>query len=112
MIRRTALCFFVIAIMAGSLALAADAPSVSAAEATFKAKCTMCHGPDGGGKTMMGEKLNIRDMRSEEVQKQSDADINGIITNGKGKMSPYKGKLSDEQIAQLVTYIRELGKKK
>jgi mono/diheme cytochrome c family protein len=111
--KRAGILAILIGLMAVPLTFAADAAATaSAGEATFKAKCTMCHGADGSAKTLMGEKLKIRDMHSEEVQKQSDAELTGIITNGRGKMAPYKGKLSDEQIAQVVSYIRELGKKK
>jgi cytochrome c6 len=78
---------------------------------TFKTKCAMCHGADGSGKTVMGEKLNLRDLRSPGVQKQSDADLTQIISKGKGKMTPFESKLSKEQIDQLVTHLRELGKK-
>jgi mono/diheme cytochrome c family protein len=78
---------------------------------TFKAKCAMCHGPDGSGKTAMGEKLKLRDLHSPEVQKQTDAELTQIITKGKGKMAPFESKLSKEQIDQVVGYIRDLGKK-
>jgi cytochrome c6 len=84
----------------------------SAGETLFKAKCAMCHGPDGSGKTMMGERLKIPDLRSEEVQKQTDTQLKEIITNGKAKMPAYKGKIQPPQIEQLVGEIRELGKKK
>jgi mono/diheme cytochrome c family protein len=80
--------------------------------ANFKAKCAMCHGPDGSGKTAMGAKFNIRDLRSAEVQKQTDAELVEIVTKGKNKMPPYDGKLTKEQIGQLVAYVRELGKTK
>ena len=52
---------------------------IAAAEATFKAKCAMCHGADGKGK----EAMETRDLTSADVQKQSDADLTAIITNGK-----------------------------
>jgi mono/diheme cytochrome c family protein len=90
-------------------------PALSVAQdgaAIFKSKCAMCHGPDGSGKTAMGEKLNIRDLRSAEVQKQTDAELSQIVTKGKNKMPPYDGKLTKEQIDQLVAYVRDLGKKK
>jgi mono/diheme cytochrome c family protein len=93
------------------LLTAFSAGAQSAGETLFKAKCAMCHGADGGGKTVMGEKLQIRDLRSAEVQKQSDAELTQIITKGKNKMVAYEGKLSKEQIEQLVAQIRELGKK-
>lgn len=77
----------------------------------FKSKCAMCHGPDGAGKTPMGQKLNVRDLRSAEVQKQSDADLSNLVAQGKGKMPAFGKTLSDGQIKLLVAHIRELGKK-
>jgi mono/diheme cytochrome c family protein len=90
-------------------------PTLSLAQdgaATFKAKCAMCHGPDGTGKTAMGEKLKIRDLTSADVQKQTDAELVQIVTKGKDKMPAYDGKLTKEQIDQVVAQIRALGKKK
>jgi mono/diheme cytochrome c family protein len=74
----------------------------------FKAKCAMCHGPDGKGQTAMGKTLNLRDLGSAEVQSQSDADLTGVITNGKGKMPKYDGKLTKEQIGDVLKYVRTL----
>jgi len=78
---------------------------VAAAEATFKAKCAGCHGADGKGK----EAMKTRDLASADVQKMSDADLGGVISNGKGKMPPYKT-LSADQVKDLVAYIRSLKK--
>jgi cytochrome c6 len=83
----------------------------SAGETLFKAKCAMCHGPDGKGEVPMGKKLSARDLGSTEVQSQSDAQLTEVLTKGKNKMPAYDGKLSKEQIAQLVAYIREFAKK-
>ncbi len=77
---------------------------------TYKAKCAACHGASGAGDTTMGKNLKIRDLGSADVQKQSDADLNTIITKGKGKMPAYDGKLTKEQIDDLVKYIRTLKK--
>jgi len=77
---------------------------------TFKAKCAMCHGADGAGQTAMGKNMQLRDLGSADVQKQSDADLNGIITNGKNKMPKYDGKLSADDISGLVKFIRTLKK--
>ena len=79
--------------------------------ASFKAKCAACHGADGSGKTAMGEKFGIRDLHAAEVQKQTDAQLTEIVTKGKNKMPAYDGKLSKEQIDQVVAFIRSLGKK-
>jgi len=82
----------------------------SAAEATYKAKCAMCHGPDGKGETATGKMVKVRDFSSEEVQKMSDADLTSVISSGKGKMPRYKT-LSADQVKDLVAYIRAFGKK-
>jgi mono/diheme cytochrome c family protein len=78
----------------------------------YKAKCAVCHAPDGSGSNTMGKQLGAKDLRSDEVQKKSDAELNGVITNGMPpKMPAYKDKLTADQIKGLVSYIRELGKK-
>jgi cytochrome c6 len=80
-------------------------------EAIFKAKCAMCHGPDGSGKTKMGEMLKIPDLHSAEVQKLSEPELIHIVTKGKQKMPAYEGKISKEEIQKVVAYIREMEKK-
>ena len=79
----------------------------------YHTKCAVCHAADGSGSSVMGKKLGAKDLRSDEVQKKSDAELNSAITNGVGKTMPaYKDKLSADDIKGLVSYIRELGKKK
>jgi len=80
--------------------------------ALYKSKCAMCHAPDGSGNSPTGKALKVTDLRSEEVQKKTDAQLIEITTNGKAKMPAFKGKLTEPQIKELVQYIRELGKKK
>jgi cytochrome c6 len=91
-----------------SFILALALPPLAAAESaadTYKSKCAMCHGADGS-KSMMGAKP----LNGAEVQGMSDADLTAAITDGKGKMPAYKGKLTDPQIKDLVGYIRTLKK--
>ena len=96
----------------GLLALCAGSSRAqSAGETLFKSKCAMCHGPDGKGEVPMGKKLSARNLGSTEVQAESDAQLTEVVTKGKNKMPAYDGKLSKDQIAQLVAYIREFGKK-
>ena len=82
------------------------------AAALFKAKCAVCHGANGDGSTAIGKNMKLRDLRSAEVQAQTDAQLKTITCCGKGKMPGYQGKLTDDQIAQLVSYIRTLAAKK
>jgi cytochrome c6 len=80
-------------------------------ESLYKTKCTLCHGADGSG-TTLGKKMKARDLRSPEVQKQTDEELIAIITNGKNSMPPFKAKLSPEHMPQVLGHIRELAKKK
>ena len=77
----------------------------------FKAKCAACHGADGKGEVPVGKKLGARDLSSAEVQGQSDAQLTDVVTKGKNKMPSYDGKLTKEQIGELIEHVRELGKK-
>jgi mono/diheme cytochrome c family protein len=96
---------------AGILLLLAPARAQDDAATTFKSKCAACHGPDGSGNTAIGTKLKMRDLRSPDVQKQTDPQLTDIIVNGKSPMPAYKGQLTDEQIKKLVSYIRGLATK-
>jgi mono/diheme cytochrome c family protein len=75
-----------------------------ASEAVYKSKCAMCHGADG-------KKAAGHDLSSADVQKESDADLEAVIANGKApKMPKYADKLKPEEIKGLVAYIRTLKK--
>jgi cytochrome c6 len=83
------------------------------AAATFNSKCSGCHSADGSGSGAMGKQLGVKDLRSSDVQKQTDAQLIATITNGDGqKMPAYKGKLTDAEITGVVGYLRDLAKKK
>jgi len=81
------------------------------AEASYKAKCAGCHGPDGTGSTAAGKAMKVRDFHAPEVQKETDAELTDIISNGKNKMPKYSDKMKDTEIKDLVAYVRGLGKK-
>ena len=92
-------------VLGGTTAAAQDAA------ATYKAKCTACHGADAKGETPVGKKMGIKDLASPEVQKMSDAELTTVIADGKNKMPSYKKSLNPDQIKELVTYIRSLAGK-
>lgn len=99
--------FFVLASL-----ICAGISSAQTGASLYKAKCAVCHADDGSGSGKMGQQLGAKDLRSADVQKQTDAQLNDSIANGVGKKMPaYKGKLTDDQIKGLVGYIRELAKK-
>jgi mono/diheme cytochrome c family protein len=77
----------------------------------FNTNCVLCHAADGSGGSPTGKSLKAKDLKSDEVQKVSDADLNAVITNGRNKMPAFGKKLKPEEITALVQYVRSLAKK-
>ena len=99
-------------ILAAALILAAVPVAFAAADgaAIYKAKCASCHGPDGSGQTPVGKSMKVRDLRSADVQKQTDQELYNWTADGKGKMPAYKGKLTAAEINALVAHMRTMAK--
>lgn len=95
-------------------ALAAASAAMSHAQdsgaATYKAKCAMCHGADGSANTPAGKSTKALPFSTPELVAETDAKLIASTKNGIGKMPAYSGKLSDEQIKDVVHYIRSLQK--
>jgi cytochrome c6 len=98
---------FTLAIVFSSRAAAQDD-----AAALYKAKCASCHAADGSGDTPVGKKLGVKAFNAPDVAKNSDAAWTEATKKGKGKMPAYEGKLTDDQIKELVKYMRGLAKGK
>lgn len=77
----------------------------------FKANCVLCHGADGSGNTPAGKAMKAKDLKSDEVQKQTDAQLTEVISKGRNKMPAFGSKFSPDQIKSLVAYIRQSAKK-
>ena len=75
-------------LMVISLALLiAGAVSVRAADAkeNWEKHCAKCHGPDGKGKTKMGEKLGIKDYTDAKVQEEPEGRRHDQGHQGRGE---------------------------
>jgi competence protein ComEA len=94
-------CLFALAMVPVVVARGVAADSAN----LYKTKCAGCHGADGAGKSTMKN----TDLRATEVQEQTEAQLQEAVTSGKEKMPGFKDKLSKEQIAGLITYVRSLG---
>jgi len=103
--------FFGLTLFVVSIVRASPGPDSAASSATFRAKCAMCHGPDGSG-SEVGKSMNVPDLRSAVVQKLPDAELAQVIANGKGGMPSFKNSLSEQQIHALVAHIRSLHQRK
>ena len=90
--------------------IAAPAFAQSAGADTYKAKCAMCHGPDGTASTPMGKMMKIPSFKAPDQVKATEATYITVTKEGKGKMPAYNGKLTDAQIKEVVSYIRTLQK--
>jgi cytochrome c6 len=84
----------------------------SDADKIYKSNCVLCHSADGSGSSPTGKAMHAKDLRSDDVQQQSDAAINEVITKGRGKMPAFGAKIKPDDITKLVAYIRALPNKK
>ncbi len=92
------------------LALICSTYALADGGADFKERCAPCHGSKGAGDSKLGQNLHVRDLGSADVQKQSDDELASTIGKGKGTMPAYDGKLSKDQISDIVKWIRTLKK--
>ncbi len=71
----------------------------------YAANCATCHAADGGG----GQGPALGDGAANEAM--TEAEMIRIVTDGKDAMPAWQGKLSSEEIAQVVDYVRtDLGR--
>lgn len=93
-----------------SLSFAASAFAADDTAKVWKAKCASCHGEDGKAQTKQGKAEKIEDMTTAEWQTEwTDEKMKTIILEGSKdnkKMKPFKGKLTDQQVDDLIKHIR------
>lgn len=91
--------------LAGAVSLAQ-----SSGEATYKAKCQMCHGATGMADSGAGKAMKVKPATDPEVKKMSEAEMIAATKNGMGKMTAFKDKLTDAQIKDAVDHFRTFTK--
>jgi mono/diheme cytochrome c family protein len=76
----------------------------------YAVNCANCHGADGRGNTVLGRTLELRDLRSPEVQRLSEHELLVILSKGagRGRMPGFQKKLGAETVHQLATYVRDI----
>jgi len=87
---------------------AADA---KAGQVAYNTSCKSCHGADGTPNPAMAKalKVEIKDLKSPEVQSRSDADLKKVITDGQGKMHAIAS-ITPAAADNVVAYVRTLKK--
>ena len=94
------------------LAVPSAMQAQSDADKIYKTNCVLCHSADGSGSSPTGKALHAKDLRSDEVQRQSDAALGEVIAKGRGKMPAFGAKIKPDDVTKLVAYIRTLPSKK
>jgi len=104
----------VVGIVAAGLWFVAASPAQaqSNGEKVYKAKCAGCHAADGSGNSPAGKAMKARDYCSEDVKKETDAEMTDIVLKGKNKMPAFQGKISDADVKDVVEFVQSLCKKK
>jgi len=86
---------------AGAMCFAQDG------EATYKAKCAMCHGATGTPSAGMAKAMGIKPVSDPSMQALTVAQIEAAVKSGKGKMKPVAG-LTDAQVSAVAVYFKSL----
>ncbi len=80
-------------------------------EQVFKKSCVPCHGVDGAGGLRNGLSKPARDLTNVEFQSNtSDEQLKQTIRNGKGLMPAWGRLLSEQEMNDVITYVRTLKK--
>ena len=100
----------------------ADAAKVNPVKATpeslakgkklYGIDCAMCHGKDGDGKgDMASDMKNVTDFtKPDALKNRTDGELFYVLRHGKGEMPPEGDRAKDDDVWNLVNYIRSLAK--
>jgi predicted CXXCH cytochrome family protein len=98
----------VISMMLTALATgAAFGADAKAGQAVYEKSCKSCHGADGTANPAIVKmmKVDIKDLKSAEVQAHSDAELKKIVTEGQGKMKPIAS-VTGASLDDVIAYVR------
>ncbi|HSL55405.1 MAG TPA: cytochrome c [Pyrinomonadaceae bacterium] len=81
---------------------------MATARANFGKHCEGCHGPNGeGGLVKVDNKqIKVPSLKSDHAIKHTDDQIAEMITNGHEAMPPFKDKMSQQEIGDMVKFVR------
>ena len=81
---------------------------LATARANYGKNCEGCHGPKGeGGLVKVDNKqIKVPSLKSEHAIKHTDDQIAKMITNGEEEMPSFKDKMSQQEIAGMVKFVR------
>ena len=82
---------------------------LATARANYAKNCEACHGPKGeGGLVKVDNKqIKVPSLKSEHAIKHTDDQIAKMITNGEEEMPAFKDKMNQQEIADMVKFVRK-----
>jgi len=87
--------------------------SIAEGKKIYDLDCAQCHGASGDGKTDAGKELKVADFTDPAALKdRTDGELFYVIKNGRGAMPLEGDRVKEEQLWDLVNYVRSLAKKK
>jgi len=90
-------------------AATASVDEFATARANYKKNCEGCHGPEatGGLVKVDNKQIKVPSLKAEHALKHTDDKITKMITNGEEEMPAFKDKMSAQEIAQMVRFVRK-----
>jgi mono/diheme cytochrome c family protein len=87
-------------------------PSVdelATARANYAKNCEACHGPEGTGGLVKVEnkQIKVASLKADHAIKHTDDQLAKTITAGEEEMPAFKDKLSQQEIADMVRFVRK-----
>ena len=100
-----ALCATIVALFAWSLvAYGNESQAPGGAVIYASSGCATCHMADGRGDRSAG----TPGLRSPSVQKKTDVELGAVISHGRRSMPSFERTLQENDVAQLVQFVRTL----
>lgn len=103
-------------LLISALATSATVRAAEDAKTNYTKNCAGCHGKEGKGDTKLGQKFEAKDYSDPKVQAAvKDEAMFKAIKEGykrgdKVIMKPYADKFTDQEIKELVKYMRDFKK--
>ena len=81
----------------------------AAAKANYTKNCEPCHGPnaEGGPVKVDNKTIKVPSLKADHAIKHTDEQITKMITNGEEAMPAFKDKMSQQEIADMVKFVRK-----
>ncbi len=120
MVQRKLISFLLVPLLGGTVFWHPSIAAADSAQANYKELCVKCHGVSGKGDGPEAKTLNPKPANYTDCKKMtadSDQVLFNIIKNGSQsvgrskEMPPWKEALGDDEIHDLVKYVRSFCKK-